>query len=61
VRGLLIYCADYQCSHWITVNADPWPDDMRRSDLTDQFTCTVCGTRRAGVRPDFDWDKKRVP
>jgi hypothetical protein len=44
VRGLLIYCADYQCSHWITVNADHWPDDMRLSDLEDKFTCTVCGT-----------------
>ena len=22
VRGVLIYCADYKCLHWIAVNAD---------------------------------------
>jgi hypothetical protein len=60
VRGLLIYCADYKCSHWIRISADPWPDETRLSDLEDKFTCTVCGSR-ADVRPDFDWDKKPVP
>jgi hypothetical protein len=45
VRGLLIYCADYQCSHWIAVNADQWPDDMRLSDLEPKFTCQACGKR----------------
>ena len=24
VRGVLIYCSDYHCSHYITANADPW-------------------------------------
>jgi hypothetical protein len=24
VRGVLIYCADYQCSHSIAVSADQW-------------------------------------
>ena len=43
VRGLLIYCADYKCSHWIKINADQWPDDMRLSDFEDRFVCTVCG------------------
>jgi hypothetical protein len=57
IRGLLIYCSDYQCSHWIKINADQWPDDARLSDLEDKFTCTVCGGR-ADVRPDFDWDKE---
>jgi hypothetical protein len=33
VRGVLIYCADYTCSHSIAVNADEWPDDMRLSDI----------------------------
>jgi hypothetical protein len=60
IRGLLIYCADYQCSHWIRISADPWPDETRLSDLEDRFTCTVCGSR-AEVRPDFDWDKKPMP
>jgi hypothetical protein len=26
VRGLLIYCADYKCSHSISMIADQWPD-----------------------------------
>jgi hypothetical protein len=31
VRGLLIYCADYRCSH--SVATDRWPDDLRLSDI----------------------------
>jgi hypothetical protein len=53
VRGLLIYCADYKCSHWIRISADDWSDDMRLSDLEDKFTCMACGKRGADVRPDF--------
>jgi hypothetical protein len=56
IRGLLVYCADHKCSHWIRISADQWPDETRLSELEDQFTCTVCGSR-ADVRPDFDWDK----
>lgn len=44
VRGLLIFCADYKCSHSIATSADQWPDDMRLSDLEDKFT------RRQAVR-----------
>jgi hypothetical protein len=22
VRGLIIYCSDYECSHWITISGD---------------------------------------
>jgi hypothetical protein len=29
VRGLLIYCSDYKCSHLITMSGDRWPDNMR--------------------------------
>ena len=29
VRGILIYCADYQCSHSIAISGDGWPDDLR--------------------------------
>jgi hypothetical protein len=29
VRGLLVFCADYQCSHSIAISGDPWPDDVR--------------------------------
>ena len=27
VRGLLIYCADYRCSHSIAISGDSRPDD----------------------------------
>jgi len=40
-RGLLIYCADYRCSHSIAINGDRWPDDVRLSDLEPRFTTLV--------------------
>jgi hypothetical protein len=33
VRGLLVYCADYQCSHWTAISGDRWPNDVRLSDI----------------------------
>jgi hypothetical protein len=60
VRGILVYCANYQCSHSTAVSADEWPDDLRLSDIEERFTCSVCGKRGADVRPDFNWDKKPV-
>ena len=45
VRGVLVYCADYRCSHSIAVNADQWPDDLLLSDIEDRFTCTACDHR----------------
>jgi hypothetical protein len=33
VLGLVVYCADYRCSHSIAISADEWPDDMRLSDI----------------------------
>ena len=33
VRGLLIYCADYRCSHSIAISGDRWPDHVRLSDI----------------------------
>jgi hypothetical protein len=53
VRGLLIYCSDYHCSHWTATNGDQWPDDVRLSDLEPRFTCQACGRRGADVRPDW--------
>ena len=29
LRGHLIYCSDYHCSHSIAISADRWPDDVR--------------------------------
>jgi hypothetical protein len=52
VRGVLVYCADYKCSHSIA------PDEVRLSDLEPQFVCKACGKRGADVRPDFDWNVK---
>jgi hypothetical protein len=54
VRGLLIYCSDYRCSHSIVISADRWPDDVRLSDLEPRFTCRACGRRGADVRPLFE-------
>jgi hypothetical protein len=31
VRGVLIYCSDYKCSHSIAISGDQWPDDVRIS------------------------------
>ena len=58
VRGVLIYCADCQCSHSIAVMADQWADDVRLSDIEDRFTCSACGKRGADVRPDFNWNRQ---
>ena len=60
VRGILVFSADYKCSHSIAVSAGQWPDDVRLSDIEPQFTCTACGKRGADVRPDFDWSKEPV-
>jgi hypothetical protein len=57
VRGVLIYCADYRCSHSIALMADQWADDLRLSDIEDRFTCTACDKRGADVRPDFNWNR----
>ena len=55
VRGFLIYCSDYKRSHSVAISADPWPDDVRLSDLEARFICKGCGKRGADVRPDFHW------
>ena len=55
VRGLLIYCSDYHCSHWTAISGDRRPDDVRLSDLEPRFSCQACGRRVADVRSDFDW------
>ena len=39
VRGVLIYCADYKCSHSIALMADQWADDLRLSDIERLFIC----------------------
>jgi hypothetical protein len=61
VRGILVYCADYHCSHNVALSADRWPDDLRLSDIEPRFVCAACGRRGAEVRPDFNWGKPAVP
>ena len=60
VRGLLIYCSDYKCSHSTAISADRWSDDIRLSDLEPRFVCKACGRRGADVRPNFHWNKPPV-
>jgi hypothetical protein len=31
VRGILIYCTDYRCSHSIAISGDRWADGVRLS------------------------------
>jgi hypothetical protein len=33
VRGLLVYCADFCCSHSMAISGDGWPDELRLSDI----------------------------
>ena len=60
VRGLLIYCSDYRCSHSTAISGDPWPDDVRLSNIEPLFVCQSCGKRGGDVRPDFNWNKQPV-
>ena len=39
VRGIIVYCANYACSHSIPVSADHWPDDLRLSDIEQAASC----------------------
>ena len=61
VRGVLVYCSDYHCSHSVTLSADRWPDDLRLSDIEPRFICSDCGRWGADVRPDFNWNRPALP
>jgi hypothetical protein len=53
-RRLLVYCGDYKCAHSVVIDAAPWGDDVRLSDIEPKLTCRVCGRRGADVRPLFE-------
>ena len=38
VRGPLVYCQDFHCSHSIAISGDGWPNDVRLSDIGLPFT-----------------------
>jgi hypothetical protein len=57
VRGMLIYCSDFLCSHWVRLSAadcDRWPDDIRLSDL--ERSCAACA---ASAGPGSDQTSSR--
>jgi hypothetical protein len=56
IRGLLVYCSDYHCSHWTAISGEDWPDDVRLSEIESRFTCQACGARGGDVRPRFSWE-----
>jgi len=60
VRGLLICCSDYRCSHSITVNADQWPDKTRLSDLREAVHLFGVRQKGCGGQADFDWEKEQA-
>jgi hypothetical protein len=45
VRGGLVYCADYYCSHSVALSADRWPEGMRLSDIQPHLV------RKIGAEP----------
>jgi len=47
VRGILIYCTDYRCSHSIAISGDRWADRVCLSDIEAGFICAACGRRGA--------------
>jgi hypothetical protein len=49
IRGLLVYCSDFKCSHNVAISGDRWPDHVRLSDLEPLFTCQACGLKGAEV------------
>lgn len=54
-RLLMVQCPEYKCSRSIVVNADPWSDDVRLSDLEHHLVCKSCGRPGADVRPHFGY------
>jgi hypothetical protein len=62
VRGALIYCADYHCSHSVALSADRWPDEARPSDIEPRFVCAATAAS-AGQRfgRAFNWNRSTVP
>jgi hypothetical protein len=61
VRGLLIYCSDYKCSHLIMMSGDLWPDDMRLSDLEPRFASQPAASVAPTSGRTSDWNGGGIP
>ena len=49
VRGVVVYYADYKCSHSQAISADGWADDVRLSHIERTASSAKrCGKRRGG-------------
>jgi hypothetical protein len=51
IRGLLVYCADYRCSHSIELSPaeiDKWSDIVRLSDLDRSLSASHQARPRSG-------------
>lgn len=46
LRGVLIHCTDYHCSHSLLLCADRWPDEVTLSEITG-ITSPKCSGPRA--------------
>jgi hypothetical protein len=44
VQGLLVYCADYRCSHSIAISGDGGPDDLRLSDIEERLSAKLAAS-----------------
>jgi hypothetical protein len=58
VRQLLVYCfgkreGDWPCHHSGKLPIDPFQAEEVLSDIERRCRCTVCGWRRADLRPDY--------
>jgi hypothetical protein len=58
VRQLLVYClgkreGDWQCHHQGTLPIGRFRADEVLGDIETRCRCTVCGWRRADLRPDY--------
>jgi hypothetical protein len=63
VRGVLVYCSDYRCSHSTTISADQWSNDVRLSDIEPQFICHAAReaptSAPIGLRPKLTHENRR--
>jgi hypothetical protein len=61
---LLVYCrgkreGDWPCHHEGALAVDTFDDDAALRDIERRCRCTVCGWRRADLRPDYSRQQAR--